>query len=336
LLRAGLLHFAREQVQERIAFAGWGRRLERVLNGLKYNLGSLQQVLGFIEVPGIPSSIFTTKTNYLPVGQLKDLEEILKRDRISLMIVDDNCLEHEEMQEIAAICSRCLVSMNVVPRSFDIWLTQLSFQVVGGVPLMGIHGLRHSRLHNRMIKRTVDIVGGLVGLLLSAPIMLICAYLIKRESPGPIFYSQTRLGRGGRPFTIYKLRSMRVDAEKDNKPGWTIENDPRRLKIGTFMRKWNIDETPQFWNVLKGDMSLVGPRPERPELAEAFSKTIRHYNLRHTCKPGVTGWAAVNGLRGNTSLVDRLEYDLFYLENWDVLFDFKIMFFTFFPSENAY
>ncbi len=138
------------------------------------------------------------------------------------------------------------------------------------------------------------------------------AILIKRESPGPIFFEQTRLGLYGKPFKIIKLRSMKLDAEVQTGAVWAVKDDPRRLKIGTFMRSKNIDELPQFWNVLKGDMSMVGPRPERPEFVTDFKDSVRYYNLRHSCKPGVTGWAAVHGLRGDTSLDDRLEYDLFY------------------------
>jgi lipopolysaccharide/colanic/teichoic acid biosynthesis glycosyltransferase len=165
--------------------------------------------------------------------------------------------------------------------------------------------------------------------------MLVLTVLITRESPGSVIYRQVRTGRNGKPFTIYKLRSMRLDAER-NGAQWAVANDDRRLKIGAFMREWNLDELPQFWNVLKGDMSLVGPRPERPELIEKFEHEIPHYNPRHTVRPGVTGWAQVNGLRGNTSLVERINYDLYYIENWSVSFDFQIMAKTFIGAKNAY
>jgi lipopolysaccharide/colanic/teichoic acid biosynthesis glycosyltransferase len=136
-------------------------------------------------------------------------------------------------------------------------------------------------------------------------------------------------------FDIYKIRSMRIDAEKDGRTGWTVANDPRRLRIGAFMRKWNIDEVPQFWNVLKGEMSLVGPRPERPELIRNFKEEIPHYNARHNCKPGITGWAQTKGLRGDTDLTERIKCDLWYLENWTAFLDIQIMFMTFVKNENA-
>jgi len=188
---------------------------------------------------------------------------------------------------------------------------------------------------NRLIKRAIDIVGGTVGLLVSLPLLAVFGALVYRESPGPIFYSQKRTGKNGSPFQMYKIRSMRMDAE-ENGAQWTKENDPRRLQVGTFMRKWNIDEVPQFWNVLKGDMSLVGPRPERPELISRFKHQIPHYHARHTCLPGMTGWAQANGWRGNTSLEERIRYDLWYVENWSAGLDFRIMMLTFLRRKNAY
>ena len=228
------------------------------------------------------------------------------------------------------------MNLKVIPTAFDIWSTKLDLRVVAGIPLLGVFDLRYDKLHNRITKRAVDILCSLVGLLLSAPVIAVLAILIKRESPGPIFFRQVRLGIYGKPFEIIKLRSMRMDAEQKSGAVWAVKDDPRRLKIGTFMRAWNLDELPQFWNVLKGEMSMVGPRPERPEFVEGFKESIRYYNLRHSCKPGVTGWAAVHGLRGNTSLDDRLEYDLFYIENWNLRLDFEIIFMTLLPPKNAY
>jgi lipopolysaccharide/colanic/teichoic acid biosynthesis glycosyltransferase len=166
--------------------------------------------------------------------------------------------------------------------------------------------------------------------------MALFAALVYIESPGPVIYKQRRMGRNGHPFNIYKIRSMRVDAEAGKVVGWTVKDDPRRLRVGTFMRKWNIDEVPQFWNVLKGEMSLVGPRPERPELIANFKGEIPHYNARHNTKPGITGWAQIKGLRGDTDLEERIRADLYYLENWSILLDFQIMALTFRKQRNAY
>jgi lipopolysaccharide/colanic/teichoic acid biosynthesis glycosyltransferase len=155
------------------------------------------------------------------------------------------------------------------------------------------------------------------------------------ESPGAMFYRQVRVGRNGREFQIIKIRSMRLDAEVGSGARWATKDDARRLKIGAFMRRWNIDELPQFWNVLRGEMSLVGPRPERPELIVNFKETIAHYNARHHAVPGITGWAQVNGLRGNTDLSERIRYDLYYMENWSLALDFQIMLMTFFRYHGA-
>jgi lipopolysaccharide/colanic/teichoic acid biosynthesis glycosyltransferase len=156
------------------------------------------------------------------------------------------------------------------------------------------------------------------------------------ESRGAVFYRQRRTGIIGKSFDIFKIRSMKLDAEAGKGAQWCQENDPRRLRVGAFMRKYNIDEVPQFWNVLKGEMSLVGPRPERPELIQNFKHQIPHYNARHHAKPGMTGWAQINGLRGDTDLAERIKYDLWYMENWSLFLDFQIMFMTFFKRDNAY
>ena len=206
------------------------------------------------------------------------------------------------------------------------------FKRVVNIPMYFENKRRFDRtfdlMHSQTAKRAVDILGGIVGLILAAPLILVFGILIYLESPGPIFYVQRRETVNRRVFCMYKLRSMGVDAEKESGPVWPKRDDDRLLRIGVFMRKYNIDETPQFWNVLKGEMSLVGPRPERPEFVEIFNQTIEHYNLRHACKAGMTGWAVIHGLRGDTSLEERLKYDLDYIENWSVLLDIYILLLT--------
>ena len=186
------------------------------------------------------------------------------------------------------------------------------------------------------MKRGEDIIGATIALLLSSPIIILAAIMIKRASPGPIFYKQERCGENGKNFNLYKLRTMQIDAEENSGPVFTAENDPRTTKIGALLRKTNLDELPQLWNVLKGEMSMVGPRPERPHFVEKFKTDINKYMWRHVSKPGMTGWAQVNGLRGNTSIEDRIKYDLYYLENWSLTFDFKILVRTLFANKNAY
>ena len=204
------------------------------------------------------------------------------------------------------------------------------------MPVLGVSRLPLDLFLNGLLKRTLDVAGALVGLVLSAPLIAVFGFLVYRESPGPVFYRQTRLGRDGKHFGILKIRTMRLDAESAGGVGWSRKEDPRRLRIGSLMRSLNIDEVPQFWNVLKGEMSLVGPRPERPELIQTFKEEIPHYNARHGIKPGITGWAQVNGFRGDTDLTERIRCDLFYIENWNLLMEFQILLMTFFRRSNAY
>jgi exopolysaccharide biosynthesis polyprenyl glycosylphosphotransferase len=214
-------------------------------------------------------------------------------------------------------------------------LSCLRLQTVSSVPVLGLSYSPLDNPLNALVKQMVDWVGGVVGLLLSAPFIAIFGLLVYLESPGPIIYRQRRLGCRGREFWIYKIRSMKMNAEAGGKVGWTVKDDPRRLRVGGFMRRMNIDELPQFWNVLKGDMSLVGPRPERPELIDVFKEEISHYNARHSIKPGITGWAQVNGFRGDTDLNERIRCDLYYIENWNPLLDFQIMLMTCLRQKNA-
>ena len=189
------------------------------------------------------------------------------------------------------------------------------------------------------MKRIVDVFGAIVAIILFSPLMLIAVIGIKLTSRGPLIYKQERVGLHNRPFQMYKFRTMEVQKEEEEKKGWTTKNDPRVTPIGRILRKTSIDEMPQFFNVLKGDMSLIGPRPERPLWVEKFKEEIPRYMIKHQVRPGLTGWAQVNGYRGDTSIRKRIEYDLYYIENWTMGFDMKILFLTFFKgfvNKNAY
>ena len=330
------IHFLRSIRVERIAFVGWNKRVGNALLGLADSLPRLHTMVGYFSNPSRPAPVPPPDTGYREIGQLGDLENLLASNKVTTLVVDQNAVSPEDLRSIAALCADQMVNFRIIPSAFDIWAARLVVRIFRGVPIIGIKDLYHDRFWNRILKRAVDIVGSLVGLALSAPIIAVLSVIIRRESPGPVIFRQTRLGLRGKPFEILKLRSMKLDAEKTKGAVWAVENDPRRLKIGAFMRKWNLDELPQFWNVLKGEMTLVGPRPERPNFVEEFRGSVRYYNLRHSCKPGVTGWAAVHGLRGNTSLEDRLDYDLYYIENWSLMLDFKIMLMTLAPPKNAY
>jgi exopolysaccharide biosynthesis polyprenyl glycosylphosphotransferase len=213
----------------------------------------------------------------------------------------------------------------------------LSIGHLGGLPLLTVRDtvLRGWRL---TLKRAMDVVGSAAALVVVSPIMLLVAFLIKLDSPGPAFYTQERMGLDEKPFQMIKFRSMREGAEKDTGPVWAVKEDPRRTRLGAFIRRFSLDELPQFINVFLGEMSLVGPRPERPVFVEQFKQIIPRYVERHQEKAGLTGWAQVNGLRGDTSVVERTKYDLYYIENWSILFDLKILIktsVTFFRDKTA-
>jgi len=323
----------RDRIMQRVALIGWSEEATRVVHAISQDQTSAYRVCGLITTGGatVPTG------NCAPVlGTLDDFETIIQSHLIDTIVVADLNISRDRLLDLATECERLYVAFNIIPSFFQIFVSGLKMQPISGVPILGIGSLPIHGVINHLLKRTIDMVGASVGLVLSMPVMAVLAVLIRREDSGPILYRQVRVGRQGHHFTIYKLRSMRKDAEKDTGPRWAVQKDARRLKIGMFMREWNLDELPQFWNILKGDMSLVGPRPERPELIAQFEKEIPHYNPRHEIRPGLTGWAQVNGLRGNTSLHERIRYDLYYIENWSLWLDMQILLLTFSSRKNAY
>ena len=271
------------------------------------------------------------------LGDAKDFHEILASapDVVQVILTTPRG-DMDLLYRIGTECERRLIRFNVVPDLFRMLTSALEVETIDDIPLLGLRQAPLDKFRNRVAKRLEDIAGALVGLVVSAPAVAVLAILVKLGSRGPAFYRQTRCGYGGKPFTIYKIRSMKADAEAATGAVWAEEDDPRRTRLGAFMRSHNLDELPQFWNVLKGDMSLVGPRPERPEFVDKFAGEIEHYMRRHVSRPGITGWAQVHGLRGNTSIEDRLHADLWYLENWSLALDFKILLRTLFAVRNAY
>lgn len=323
-----------EGLVQRIAVLGWSEEAAKLATAIRQDPQHTYRFAGAIDTGTAASLAYDPRVSIL--GRAEQLESLLEEHRIDILVLADPLLNRDDTLAVAALCERRYVAFKVIPNFFQIFVANLRLQSISGVSLLGVDGLPLDSLANRIAKRSLDIVGALVGLVLSLPIIAVLAILIKRESPGPIIYKQTRVGRNGSLFTIFKLRSMRLDAEAGSGARWASENDPRRTKIGAFMRETNLDELPQFWNVLKGEMSLVGPRPERPELISKFEWEIPHYNPRHTVRPGLSGWAQINGLRGDTSLTERVRYDLYYIENWSIWFDIQIMLLTFVRLRNAY
>ncbi len=324
--------FVAVNLRQRILFVGWNKEAERLAREFAQDPVSAYQVVGCI---GSKGARFPRAPHAGILGQYDDLLEVIRTHAIDMVILTDVNGVKGDIVRLANACEREMVDFKVVPSYFQILVSGLHLETVSGVPILGVSRLPLDRSVNIFLKRFVDMIGAIVGLVLALPIMAVFGAIVYWESPGPIFYRQRRLGRSGLEFDILKIRSMRLDAETAGKVGWTTKDDPRRLRIGALMRRLNIDEVPQFWNVLKGEMSLVGPRPERPELIRNFKHEIPHYNARHNAKPGITGWAQVNGLRGDTDLGERIKCDLWYLENWSALLDFQIMFMTFVKNKNA-
>lgn len=269
-------------------------------------------------------------------GTIEELRRMVEEKPPDQIILTNASMGSERILEILLLCERNLIDFKMVPDLFHLMTSSMDVQSLDDIPLLGVRRWPLDHFWNRLVKRGIDIVGATVGLVISAPVVALAAVFIKRDSPGPVFYSQERCGEKGQRFLFYKLRTMPVDSEKDTGPVFTSPHDCRRTPVGVFLRRHNLDELPQLWNVLKGDMSLVGPRPERPHFVEQFKTDIARYMWRHVSKPGMTGWAQVNGLRGDTSIGERIKYDLYYLENWSLAFDFKILLKTMFARENAY
>jgi Undecaprenyl-phosphate glucose phosphotransferase len=271
------------------------------------------------------------------LGEVKDVERVLDQQPVDQVVIALPLEQQPVVKQLMEMLALRTVDVKVVPDLYQYITLYGGLEEFGGLPIISLQGDPMDGW-SRVAKRAFDIVFSLVAIILTAPSMLVTAVLVKLTSKGPILYKQERMGMDGRTFHILKFRTMRIDAEVTGAQMASAE-DPRRTPIGTFLRKFSIDELPQFFNVLVGDMSLVGPRPERPVFIEEFKRQIPRYHLRHKVKAGITGWAQINGLRGQTSIQKRIEYDLYYIENWSLLMDVKILVRTAlggFLSKNAY
>ncbi|MBI1883351.1 MAG: undecaprenyl-phosphate glucose phosphotransferase [Chlamydiae bacterium] len=299
----------------------------------------LEKARDFYEIIGVLAE--SAKVSFLDskiplLGTLDVLSEVLAKERIDEVVLAVPELEQKKVVEVILACEREMIYFRMIPNVFEILTSQVEIENFYGVTLLGLKPFPLEKATNRFLKKSMDVLGAGLGFVLISPFFLFLAILVKRSSRGPVFYKQERVGEDGRTFTMIKFRTMHENAEEKTGPVWTSREDPRRTKIGKFLRKYNLDELPQLWNVLKGEMSLVGPRPERPHFVNEFKDRVPRYMSRHKIKSGMTGWAQVNGLRGNTSISERIKYDLYYLENWSILLDLKIIFRTLFARENAY
>jgi len=321
--------------RDRALIVGTGDIGQLVLDKIKSSPYLGYEVVGFVSKNGHGDGPELLGRPVL--GRADDLPQLIEQHQIDEVIIALPEAAHDEILDLISKCSKADLSIKVFPDVFQIIANQVSIDDLGGLPLLSIRDVR-LRGWRVTVKRLMDLTVSAIGLVLLSPFMFLLAILIKLESPGPVFYVQERMGLDARPFLMLKFRSMRQDAEASG-PGWTKQNDPRRTRLGTILRKLNVDEFPQLINVLIGEMSLVGPRPERPMYVEQFMRTIPRYMERHKEKAGMTGWAQVNGLRGDTSIIERTKYDLWYIENWSVLLDIKIIIRTVFRAvgdRNAY
>ena len=323
--------------RDRVLIVGTGDIGQLVLDKIKGSPHLGYQVIGFVSKNGNGNGDMTELLGLPVLGRAEDLPRQIDQHQIDEVIIALPEASHGEILDLISKCSKADLSIKVFPDVFQIIANQVSIDDLGGLPLLSIRDVR-LRGWRVTVKRLMDVAFSGIGLILASPLLFLIAVAIKLESPGSVFYAQERMGLDANPFMMIKFRSMRQDAEASG-PGWTRPNDPRRTRLGRLLRKLNFDELPQLINVLIGDMSLVGPRPERPMYVEQFRRSVPRYMERHKEKAGMTGWAQVNGLRGDTSIIERTKYDLWYIENWSLLLDIKILIrqvFRGFTDRNAY
>ncbi|MFP3896641.1 MAG: undecaprenyl-phosphate glucose phosphotransferase [Anaerolineales bacterium] len=317
----GLLKkYARRRHPERLLFVGTGDAARILLQKVSQapNLG--YEVVGFVDDEHVGSRVAGLSV----LGPQSDLASIVREHNIQEVVIALPEASHEDLLDMIADCESEKATIRIFPDVFQIVASEVRMSDMDGLPLLTVRDVA-IRGWKQAAKRGLDLVVSVGGLVFLSPIMLLIALLIKLDSKGPVFYAQERVGLDGKPFYMIKFRSMREDAEEETGPVWARADDPRCTRLGRFLRRTSLDELPQLINVLRGEMSLVGPRPERPIFVEQFRQVLPRYMERHNEKAGLTGWAQVNGLRGDTSIVERTKYDLYYIENWSLLFDLKII-----------
>jgi Undecaprenyl-phosphate glucose phosphotransferase len=272
-------------------------------------------------------------------GTVQELAGILADNKMDEIAITLPIRDYHYLEEVVDICEKNGVHTKFIPDYNSLIPTKSYTEDLLGLPVINIRYVPLSNTGNIVTKRIMDLVSSLLGILITSPIMLLVSLLIKVGSPGPVIFKQERVGYHKKSFQMYKFRSMEMQSYTTEQKAWTVKDDPRVTPIGKFLRRTSLDELPQLFNILKGDMSLVGPRPERPLFVEKFKEEIPRYMVKHQVRPGLTGWAQVNGYRGDTSIRKRIDYDIYYIENWTIGFDIKIIFLTFFTgfvNKNAY
>ena len=305
-----------------ILLVGYSRAAEGYINRILDN-----PQWGYV-IAGVLDDFVPIGTSYHGIeviGNIDKLSGYLQNSNFDEITITLPLNDYDRLEELVAQCENSGVHTKFIPDYSSLFPSNPFTEDVQGIPVINIRYVPLTNSFNRLAKRLVDIIGSLIGIILCSPVMFVVAFLIKSTDNGPILFKQERVGLNGKTFNMYKFRSMRVQTEAEEKKGWTTKDDPRVTTIGKFIRKTSIDELPQLFNILIGQMSIVGPRPERPQFVEKFKEEIPRYMVKHQVRPGLTGWAQINGYRGDTSIRKRIEYDLYYIENWSMMFDFRII-----------
>lgn len=319
-----------------ILLVGYSRAAEEYINRINTN-----PQWGYV-VRGILDDKVPRGASYKGVkvlGSIDNLLYILPENKLDEIAITLSLESYDRLEELVDLCEKSGVHTKFIPDYTSLIPGKPYMEDLVGLPVINIRYVPLTNTLSAFAKRCVDLAGSFLGLIIISPLLLLVALLVRATSPGPVLFKQERVGLHNKTFMMYKFRTMRLQQEGEEKKGWTVKGDPRVTKVGRFLRKTSLDELPQLFNVLMGDMSLVGPRPERPQFVEKFREEIPRYMIKHQVRPGMTGWAQINGYRGNTSIIKRIEYDIYYIENWSMSFDIKILFLTFFKgfiNENAY
>ena len=312
--------------QKHVLVIGCGRLAQRYTNEIQ-----AAPELGY-HADGYVAKRQDAGMNELPLlGSFDSMDDLLERLHPDEVVAALEPEDFPQIQEVIAVCESAGVRLSIIPFYAEHMPSNPQFDDLNGIPMLNIRHIPLDNWANAFCKRAMDLIGSAFLLLALSPVMLACAIGVKLSSPGPVIFRQQRVGKDKRPFSMYKFRSMRVNDIQDT--GWSKNVDDRRTPFGSWMRKCSLDELPQLWNVLRGEMSLVGPRPELPHYVEQFRNEVPLYMVKHQVRPGITGWAQVNGFRGDTSIRGRIEHDVYYIENWSLIFDLQILFMTVFGGK---
>ncbi|MCR5657482.1 MAG: undecaprenyl-phosphate glucose phosphotransferase [Butyrivibrio sp.] len=337
LLRRFLRYIRRRGYNlKHILLVGYSRSAEGYISRINNN-----PQWGYV-VSGILDDMVPVGTSYHGVkviGEIDELNNFLIKNQYDEITITLPLDRYDRLEELVDTCEMSGVHTKFIPDYTSLFPSNPYTEEILGLPVINIRYVPLTNGVNSIVKRIADILGSLVGIIIASPVMLAAAIAVKASSPGPIIFKQERVGYHGKKFMMYKFRTMELQSEKAEKKGWTTKNDPRVTKVGRILRSTSIDELPQLFNILIGEMSLVGPRPERPQFVEKFKMDIPRYMVKHQVRPGLTGWAQINGYRGDTSIRKRIEYDIYYIENWTFGFDIRILIGTVFHgfvNKNAY